>query len=44
VECGCTFEGQDFDMDLPTFEDYITLEHVTQCFDALGEYSSEKKA
>jgi len=27
-----------------TFEDHITLEHVTQCFDALGEYSSEKKA
>tara|TARA_R110002020_G_scaffold318213_1_gene533752 strand:+ start:282 stop:566 length:285 start_codon:yes stop_codon:yes gene_type:complete len=44
VECGCHFEGIDFDMELNEFEDHITLAHVTQCFDVLGEYSSEKKA
>ena len=43
VECGAEFEGMEFTMDLPTFEDHITLGHVTQCFEVLGEYSSEKK-
>lgn len=44
VECGCDFENIDFDMELNEFEDHITLAQVTQCFDVLGEYSSEKKA
>ena len=44
VECGCDFEGIDFDIELADFEDLITLAHVTQCFGVLGEYNSEKKA
>tara|TARA_Y100001972_G_scaffold91088_1_gene111489 strand:+ start:2262 stop:2546 length:285 start_codon:yes stop_codon:yes gene_type:complete len=44
VECGCKFEGIDFDIELQDFEEYITLAHVTQCFDVLGEYSDQKKA
>ena len=43
-ECGCNFEGVEFDMELHDFEDHITLAHVTQCFDVLGEYSDQKKA
>ena len=35
---------RDFDMELHEFEEHITLAHVTQCFDVLGEYSDQKKA
>jgi hypothetical protein len=31
-------------MELQEFEEHITLAHVTQCFDVLGEYSDQKKA
>jgi hypothetical protein len=44
VECGCDFEGVDFNMELQEFEDHITLAHVTQCFEILGEYNDQKKA
>lgn len=44
VECGCDFEGIEFTMDLNEFEDHVTLAHVKECFDVLGEYNSEKKA
>lgn len=43
VECGCDFEGVEFTMELAEFEEHITLAHVTQCFDVLGEYSDQKK-
>ena len=44
VECGCSFEGVDFNMGLQEFEEHITLAHVTQCFEILGEYNDQKKA
>jgi hypothetical protein len=31
-------------MELQEFEDHITLAHVTQCFEILGEYNDQKKA
>lgn len=43
VECGCNFEDIEFKMELGEFEEYITLSHVTACFEVLGEYSDEKK-
>ena len=43
VECGCHFDDVEFTMELSEFEEHITLSHVTQCFDVLGEHSEQKK-